>query len=277
MLGIHVNRDYINTSPRPHILSHIKQAILEAKNYNITLKSVAIFVGGPKNKVINLHEDERKELRDYINESELVVIAHSSYASYPFNNNPESVEYILKESKVCKESGIKGLVIHLPKSHADTAIPILEKLIDSDVTIYLENPAHVQPDSYYETPEKLNYLFSKINKKFGLCIDTAHLWVSGTDISSYDKATQWLNKLTIHPSRVMFHLNDATHELGKGPDTHAPLMKGKIWKNYNELTIKDSGLVAFMDYINRNNSVFILERKPKEALINDYLILRNLI
>ena len=74
----------------------------------------------------------------------------------------------------------------------------------------------------------------------------------------------------------MIHLNDSERLRGVGPDTHAPLAAGKIWGSYRD-NLAGSGLAAFTDYAQRHDSPVILERKPKEALKNDYLILRKLV
>ena len=39
---------------------------------------------------------------------------------------------------------------------------------------------------------------------------------------------------------------------------------------------QQSGLAAFVDYIVRNNTTAILERKPPEALLDDYVVLDRL-
>jgi hypothetical protein len=74
----------------------------------------------------------------------------------------------------------------------------------------------------------------------------------------------------------MVHLNDSERPRGIGPDTHAGLATGKIWGEYRD-RLGESGLAAFTDYAQRHDTPVILERKPKEALKNDYFILGELV
>lgn len=292
ILGPHVNRYHALTSGRPSIVKHIEAAKREALNdAGFNIMAAAIFVGGPKNREITLHPNERVELREYIARTKMCIIAHSSYSAYPWHGDPDAARYILEELKVCQESGITGLVIHLPKLPVSEVMKYIDRLFNHetpDVKIYFETPAVKPTESYYETPLKLATLFSAIRTKldpnldkFGLCIDSAHLWTCGIDLQSYDAAAAWLQDLEsksaiIPPKSIMFHLNDSLKLRGVGPDTHANLAVGKIWEKYSD-NIEKSGLRAFTDYAQRHESIVILERKPKEALKKDYLILRRLI
>lgn len=147
------------------------------------------------------------------------------------------------------------------------------------VRLYLETPAVLPKNSHYESPQKLARLFRGIREQvdpfllyYGLCIDTAHIWASGVDISSLEKASAWLAELEkvhsiIPPHAIVFHLNDNKHPLGSGKDHHAPVFHGEVWGQYIDNREK-SGLVAFLDYARRYNVPTILERKgwePAEA------------
>ena len=159
-----------------------------------------------------------------------------------------------------------------------------DKQLPSNFMIYFETPALSPKETYYETPDKLSHLFELIRKNidphlknFGLCIDTAHLWVNGVDIQSYDNANNWLKKLNsfniiLPPSNIIFHLNDSLRNLGCGPDAHASLCNGKIWGNYTH-KIKQSGLYAFIEYIKNHNAIAIMERNDPKSLAQDYMVL----
>jgi len=288
--GPHVNR-YHATGKRPDITEHIEVACTEALHYaNFVVKAVAIFVGGPKTCQITLSKKERILLKSYIASTDIKVIAHSSYSAHPWKENPEIIKYIHEELDVCQESGIVGLVVHLPKLPIFSILHTIEKLYNPnapDVRIYFETPAVTPLETYYETPAKIAKLFKEIRKfdpklqHFGLCIDSAHLSTNGIDLRSFDDADNWLKELEsfndiLSHSAVMIHLNDSLRPIGVGPDAHAPLAMGKLWETYHD-NIEQSGIVAFTDYAQRHNSIVILERKPKESLKNDYLVLHKII
>jgi endonuclease IV len=157
------------------------------------------------------------------------------------------------------------------------AQPVVPPVAQPDcVRIYLEVPSVLPKNSHYETPEKLCHLFRTIRAKvdpgliyYGLCIDTAHIWASGADISSFAKAADWLERLehchdVIPPHAIMFHLNDNRNPLGSGADEHDCLLQGAIWGDYAQCPEK-SGLAAFLDYARRFNIPTILERKGRKG------------
>jgi endonuclease IV len=169
--------------------------------------------------------------------------------------------------------------VHLPKLPIESIlkyIPRLHEPAAPDVKIYFETPAVSPKESYYETPLKQATLFHMIpsHMNVGLCIDTAHIWTCGVDISTYALASRYLADLEMMrqfiPERsIMFHLNDSQRPLGVGPDTHEALTRGQIWHG------AESGLNAFINYIVKHNNITILERKA-DLLRNDYQIIKEL-
>lgn len=300
LIGHHVNRDSDHLS----ITNYIKKAILYCNVYNIKMNTAAIFVSNPRGlNIILKDEAEQEELRAFIKKTNMHIIAHSSYVAYLWNKtNPKKyMDFVEKEYITCKENLISGLVIHLPKdsilkkkhikSTIEDLINIIHKINEAPSEnapiIYLETPAIVPMWASYDTPKKLSTLFSiicKINKEhpFGLCIDTAHLWTSGNDLSTYEGAKRWFSELMASPyiphDKIIIHLNDSANELGHGPDKHESLTHGFIWKDYkNRAALKNSGLCFIIQFAKLHNIPLILERNNKEKLAEDYSILSKLI
>jgi len=165
---------------------------------------------------------------------------------------------------------------------------------DVDTTspiIYLETPAIKPMFANYDTVDKLSKLFHIIHdisveagakSPFGLCIDTAHIWTSGNDISTYEGAKRWFSGLMDAPyipyDKIIIHLNDSERELGRGPDKHASLTHGKIWNKYKTRgELKHSGLYFIIEFAKQYSIPLILERKNKEMLNEDYAVLKKLI
>ena len=237
---------------------------------------------------MTLREEEADELREYIEESHVKVFAHGTYMDYPWAGKVYPPKFIAQELEMCSRAGISGLVVHLGKPPIDVVMQHLPKLKTEhrDTLIYLETP-HVKPEnSHYETPEKLAELFTAIRQidpslsHFGLCIDTAHLWSCGVDIATYEDAEAWTERLEavseiIPPGKLIIHLNDSHDTRGSGLDHHAPLLGGKIWSEFAG-DPSQSGLAAFVHFALRNEIPLLLERKPKEALLNDYAALEKI-
>lgn len=295
MIGCHVNRDFVKKrgGGRVLITEHINASVFSARNASFTMGSAAIFVAGPQFRRMLMSDEEITLMKEESLKQEFpIVIAHNIYTATPWKGNDSSIEFIKEQAKVCKRAGIAGLVVHLPKLPIEAVMQFLPRIM-CDVRIYLETPAVKPSESYYETPEKILELFRQIRiidpelTHFGLCVDTAHLWTCGQDLSSRAAAESWLGRLggtielppvthppvahhsPIPPEFIMFHLNDSERPLGVGPDSHAALTDGYIWRNYKD-KLQESGLAAFIDYITRNNCIAILERKPYGLVLQDY-------
>lgn len=290
MFGPHVDRVHSKKPGRPSIVDHIRAARAAAAEADFDARAFQVFVAGPRNFSMTLRPEEADELKAYLDDAgdHLTVVAHGTYMDFPWNGAPYPGKFIRAELDMCARAGIAGLVVHLGKPGVEEVMTYLPRLVSvqRDALVYLEVP-HVKPEnSHYETPEKLAELFRAIRTldpaltRFGLCIDTAHLWSCGVDLQSYEDAEDWLRRLeavedVIPPDRIIVHLNDSLDERGSGLDHHATLMAGKIWGEYRDRP-KQSGLAAFVDYCARHDTVTILERKPPEALLDDYATIGRL-
>jgi sugar phosphate isomerase/epimerase len=254
--------------------------------------------GKGKRREITLAGAEAGALRAFLAaRPNLQVVAHGAHGDYPWTGKPGAAEFIRRELAVCAAAGLVGLVIHLGKAPPEAVVAALPSLEPGGAgkrggdaprgrpLLFLETPAVKPANALYETPEKLAALFAEIRRadsglcRHGLCIDTAHLWSSGVDLETYEAAEGWLGRLerlsaAIPPDRVMIHLNDSGDRRGGGVDRHAPLLQGKMWGAYQGRP-QQSGLAAFVDYIERHGLLAVLER-PGVALLDDYAALGSL-
>jgi len=67
--------------------------------------------------------------------------------------------------------------------------------------------------------------------KLGVCLDSCHLWVSGTDVGDPNEVDRLVQELddSVGLERLRcLHVNDALAELGSNRDRHANLLEGEI-------------------------------------------------
>lgn len=279
LIGPHIEKTYVKDG---NMYENIVESIrISKENANFTFNTIAFFVVGPRNYIENLTEEDKRKIPTL----NLNIYVHNSYISVPWSNDLRSISYIHHQLHICDKIKAKGFIIHLPNLDIDNVISILPKLYDPEifVRIYLEIPSINPKKSIYHKTTELNKLINSIKNNidqnmlyFGICIDTAHLWACGVDISDYKSAELWLNELDIDPRYILIHCNDSEKLLGNPPDIHSPLTQGKIWSDYkNRLT--DSGLYAFIKYAYINKIPVVLERKPNKLLLNDYIIIQQLI
>lgn len=185
----------------------------------------------------------------------LATCAHMPYLpnlSSPKKDGFEkSVKSLVEEVERCSKLGIPYLVTHLG-SHLGTGeeegIKRLVKGLTkagetkNDVIILLENTAG-QKNSVGSNFEQLNEIFTQLRpaKKFGICLDTCHAFVSGYDLRTEKNVKETFSEFEKHigiENLKILHLNDAKGELGCNLDRHYHIGLGNIGKKGMEAVVK---------------------------------------
>jgi len=163
----------------------------------------------------------------------------------------KSVKSLIEEVERCGKLGIPYLVTHLG-SHLGTGeeegIKRLVKALTkagetkNDVMILLENTAG-QKNSVGANFEQLNEIFRQLKpaKKFGVCFDTCHAFVSGYDLRTEKSVKETFNEFEKHvgiENLKILHLNDAKGEIGCNLDRHYHIGLGNIGEKGMESIIK---------------------------------------
>lgn len=236
MLGIHVKKVSSVLTPPNRDRKTLAKAI-ELDCATLGLDSAQIFSHGPRNHARNLDADEISKIKKL--SKTINISVHSSYPSVAIwklthenkhsNISKRIIGHIKDQLECCALIGATGLVIHISRKPVAVICEAMEVILDMTkkigVPIWLEMISSKAHDEYtYETPEKLNRLVSALDHldSWGLCIDTAHIWGSGTDISGRAHMEEWFNGLTARARKKirMFHLNGSASEFGSGKDKH---------------------------------------------------------
>jgi endonuclease IV len=221
--------------------------------------AVQIFTHGPRNRRRN--NFDAATINEIMGGVPLYV--HSSYMSAPWKGNNVAIAHVHDQLEACREVGARGLVIHLPKAKPEVVAEYLPSIITDDITILLEM-THVRPDpnTTYETPAKLDRLTEMLESKgldnWGYCIDTAHIWAAGIDVSTTAGMQEWLDGIK-YPERIkLFHLNGNSNGLASFKDTHIiPFAEADtIWHG---VTPTQSGCRTLVHYANVHDIPVIME------------------
>ncbi len=175
----------------------------------------------------------------------------------------KSLKTLIDETERCAQLGIPYLVTHLG-SHLGTGeeggvkrlVECLNKAgkAKNDVMILLENTAG-QKNSVGYGFEQLGEIFNQLkpSKKFGVCFDTCHAFVSGYDLRTKEKVEKVFAEfdefIGIENLKII-HLNDAKGEIGCNLDRHYHLGLGGIGAE---------GIGAVVKFANKNKIPIILE------------------
>ena len=175
----------------------------------------------------------------------------------------KSVKTLIDETKRCAQLGIPYLVTHLG-SHLGTGDEAgIKKLVEgltkagqvkNDVMILLENTAG-QKNSVGSEFEQLGEIFRQLKpeKKFGICFDTCHAFVSGYDLRTEKDVKETFKEFDKHvgmENLKILHLNDAKGEIGCNLDRHYHIGLGNIGKE---------GMTAIIKLITKKKIPIVLE------------------
>lgn len=238
MLGIHVKKVSSVLEPPNRDRKTIAEAI-EVDCSVLGLDSVQVFSHGPRNHNRNFSEKDMRDIRKL--SKKVCVSVHSSYPSVAIwkltHVNKGSVvskriiNHIRDQLECCVKMGAVGLVVHISRKTIDVireAMEVVEPVIkEIGVPIWLEMiSSRAHEDLTYETPKKINRLVKALENidpnVWGLCVDTAHVWGSGTDISTYVQMEAWFTDLSCSARKKIsiFHLNGSSSDMGSGKDKH---------------------------------------------------------
>ena len=156
----------------------------------------------------------------------------------------KSVNTLISEMNRCAQLGIPYLVTHLGShlgSGEEAGIKQLVKGLNkagqtkNEVMILLENTAG-QKNSVGAEFEQLAEIFNQLkpSKKFGVCIDTCHAFVSGYDLRTEKSVKETFVKfddMIGFENLKILHLNDAKGEIGCNLDRHYHIGLGNIGEN----------------------------------------------
>ena len=214
------------------------------------------------------------------------IIPHDSYLinlGHPDKAKLEkSRKAFVVEMQRCEQLGIRLLNFH-PGSHLNkisekeclkrNAESINIALDETDyVKAAIENTAGQGTNMGFRF-EHLAEIIDQVDQKdrVGVCIDTAHAFAGGYDISTeegfYDTFEQF-EKIVGFEKLLAMHLNDSKKELGSQVDRHESLGDGLIGWTPFELIMKDDRF---------NDIPLILETPNPERWAEEIQQLRNLI
>ncbi len=217
-----------------------------------------------------LIDEDVSNFKSKLKESKIdrfATCAHMPYlpnlASPKDDGFQKSVKILGDEVERCAQLGIPYLVTHLG-SHLGTGEEAgIKRLVEGltqavhpkyDVMILLENTAG-QKNSVGSEFKQLGEIFNQLKpaKKFGICFDTCHAFVSGYDLRTKEKVKETFEEFDKHvgiENLKILHLNDARGEIGCNLDRHYHLGLGGIG---------EEGIAAVVKFANKKKIPIILE------------------
>ena len=264
----------------------VSTAIERARSINCT--AMQIFVKNNMQWFARpLRPEEIRAFLDHVQRGELLsIFAHANYLINLAATNPQfhanSIRALSEELSRADQLGLPFLVLH-PGAHLGAGEEAgLEKVVESidrvlaglpkiKTRIALETTAG-QGSCLGNKFEQLAHIISSVREpeRLCVCLDTAHVFAAGYDISSESSLRKTLSEFdrAIGPDRLAaIHLNDSKTGCGSRVDRHEHIGKGRI------------GLDAFR-FIMRNRRFRkipkVLETPKGKELREDVINLKSL-
>jgi deoxyribonuclease-4 len=221
-------------------------AIDEIIKYNGNF--IQIFITNPKARITTKRSDEELQtINHYAKYNKVKIVIHSPYLlnfAHPFRKKSWGIISLIDHLNTCAKLDAVGVVVHsgkyldMDKSDAIENMYInfsyVLKKTPEKSKILLETPAS-QGTELGGRLEEFRIIYNKFSeeqkKRMRICVDTAHLFSSGYDLSDPDKVITFIKTFdTLIGWKYvdLIHLNDSKTKLNSNLDRHELLDKGTI-------------------------------------------------
>jgi deoxyribonuclease IV len=207
-----------------------------------------------------LRREEIRAFLDHVQRGELLsIFGHANYLINLAATNPQfhanSIRALSEELVRADQLELPFLVLH-PGAHVGAGEEAgLEKIVNSIDEVLRKIP-HVKTKIALETTagqgscigyrfEQLAYIIANVREpaRLVVCLDTAHLFAAGYDISSEHSTGKTLREFDRVIGRdrlVAIHLNDSRTARGSRVDRHEHIGQGRIGPDAFRFIMRDS-------------------------------------
>lgn len=278
-IGYHARLD---SQPRHAALAtaiaSIEDATRSARSAGyLVVPYVAMFASNPRTGGNAINDEEARACGAIAKEHGARIVWHAAFVDLPTcalvtsrrgATRAKVMDRIARLGQIARLSDA-DLVIHM--SDCNTSHALADALRDACAAalgserssrIYFEPIA--QHSALFADPVRMGELMRRIG--CGLCIDTAHVWAAGADISTGARCIQFLSAIENAP--LLIHLNDSTEPRGSGHDHHAQFCSGEIWR-------VASPWVDVARWASERDIPMIIERRENAQAIADIALLAS--
>lgn len=226
----------------------------------LKFNALALFVCSPRQwKLPPLPDDAIKAFRARRKESGVdVIVAHASYLLNLAGEKEirdKSIKALGDELERCGKLDIEYLVLH-PGSNPDLDLGI-ERIVDGldqvmtsvkkKKTVLLVEGMAGQGNTIGHRFDHLARILKGVKQRsrYGVCLDTCHLYAAGYDISTpkgWKKTIAEFDKVVGLKHLRAMHCNDSQRELDSRVDRHAHIGQGELGKQAFKHVIQDKRL-----------------------------------
>jgi len=208
-----------------------------------------IFIRSQKDDIDNfIKQKDVKEAKNFIQKNKMMLFSHSLVnIANDFKENSYNLNSVIIDMKKLEYLGGIGVVLHVgdyiyedkKKSYDNIkkSVKFILKNSPEKIKIIFENTVGYGSKTGFKFTElkKIYDLFTLQEKKrIFFCIDTAHSYAAGYDISNIKGVDRWFNEIDKYlkwEKVICVHLNDSDTDFLSLSDRHSDLGYGKIGEN----------------------------------------------
>jgi deoxyribonuclease-4 len=178
----------------------------------------------------------------------------------------KSVRSMQQEADAAAQLGIEYVNVHLGahtgsgvEGGLDNAASVLDDLdVPDGVTVLVESDAG-SGTKLGDEFEHLAAVLARSDRDLEVCLDTAHMWAAGYDLSSptaVEETVAEFDDVVGLENLACLHLNDSKHGLGTNKDEHAHVGEGEIGVD---------GMRAVVNHPDLRDRPFVLETPTEDG------------
>ena len=268
---------------------HIKHIddIINARQYYKNITLMQIFVSA----TINYNDKKYKHVIKYLKKKKIKIVVHGSYAINLAKRWTDSnwwIQQFIGEIEGSAQLGAFGIVIHLGKQLELTTSEALNNMYTSllyihhktrtlqKIKILIETSSGQGTEILTQIQEFCRFMKKfythpdeKVRDRFGICIDTCHVFAAGNDIRTKQDMNVFFKYIhhSVGIDKIkLCHINDSKKGLGERVDRHMNIGKGYLGKTAIRRIIK------FM----KKKEIPIVLETPDLLIREDYEFLSNI-
>lgn len=203
----------LNTKVGYHVS---KKNFLTETNSNIPLQ---VFLGSPRSRNIGKWTEADIQKWNIKCKSQPVWV-HASYIALLSNKQEWLIENCVKQIELTKKIGARGIVFHIGSGSEKQLMSNLksfEPFLSKDCKLILETSCGEGDEILSNPMDLLEFYLGLDNTKFGLCVDTCHVFSAGYS----PMETIEMFELASPGSVQLIHYNNSAHCKGNKRDVHS--------------------------------------------------------
>jgi deoxyribonuclease-4 len=256
------------------------------KYHNMGCKVIQLFVDPFYKRKI-----EYELFKTYADINKMNIVVHISYvinSAQEWNYHSWWIKQFIMEIESAEKMDAFSVVVHLGKqldiSREEAINNMFTSLLyvhdqtkSTKVKILIETSSGQGSEMCYRLNDFAhffrkfaNHRSNEIRERFGICLDTCHIFAAGYDIRTTDVIKSFFNSFEemIGIKHIkLIHLNDSKKDLGSNVDRHHNIGRGFIGKNGLKSIIKIFGHLG----------VPIILETPDEYVENDLKFVKKII